>query len=279
LCDSDQQVYEAFTEMVNTLLTDPEPLGGIKELPRGDEFFEEYVKFLLRRTADIRVLGGLLAVQEFLRREESSEDPWPDTTQTLEMVRQAFQQRITQEILRQGIQDISSRWLALRIIRENRIHSLLPDVQLLLEQKAEWSVIKTLAELGDRAQFDLLFRKIPELVNLEARSKLQASRKNVHGPEHANSFEYAEIIKVLGKLGTPEAIQHLKCAFRDYDPTIRSAACQAIVVMDRSNFDLELAALIEERLKDAPSYVVKSAEEAARWAGINPSGTQSDKSN
>jgi hypothetical protein len=74
--------------------------------------------------------------------------------------------------------------------------------------------------------------KFPELLTLSERTARPIGKTNVLGPEHQNGFEYAGIVKILGRLGTPEAVSHLKRAFRDYHPLVRAAAGTAVIKVD-----------------------------------------------
>ncbi len=169
--------------------------------------------------------------------------------------------------------------MALRIISENQVRSLVPDVEALFLEKPDSANIDVLSELGEQQQLQTMLMKIPELVNLLERTARPISKTNVIGPEHQNGFEYAGIVKILGRLGTPEAISHLKRAFRDYDPLVRAAACTAVTKMDRSKIDLEIADLIEERLDDSPKYLAEAARQTANWLGLSASRGPSGKPN
>jgi hypothetical protein len=244
--------------------------------PESERLFASYLVLLEEQIPDNYVLMGLSAADDFLN---DSDTHWIEKGQLLEHVRSRLQERSSPEVLRTGLNDPSTRWIALKIIREKQVRALLPDVESLFLDKPDPMNIQALSELGDKDVLERMFLKIREIANLSERAAHPISKVNVIGPEHANSFEYAGIIRILGRLGTPEAISHLKRAFRDYDPSIRAAACSAVIGMDRSKIDLELTDLIAERLGDSPKYVVESARQAAIWAGMPLPGTTSSKPN
>jgi hypothetical protein len=276
LSQTDRRVFMNFSLMMNTLLTDSAPLGGLRDLPEPERLFSGYLALLEKEAPDNYVLMGLKAADEFLN---DSETQWLDKEQLLRQVRDLLHERASLDILSAGLKDPSTRWIALRIIRENRVRALVPDVETLFLHKPDSMNIEVLSELGGKDELERMFLKIPEIVNLSERAVRPLSKINLIGPEHKNSFEYAGIVKILGQLGTPEATLHLKRAFRDYDPLIRAAACAAVTKMDRSKIDLEIANLIEERLEDSPKYVVESARQAASWAGLSLPGSASNKPN
>jgi hypothetical protein len=276
LSKTDGGVFKSFSQMMNTLLTEPNPLGGLNDLANSEALFGSYVELLEVRAPDNYVLMGLRAADEFLN---DSATVWLGKEHLIQHVRLLLRNRASIDVLRAGLKDSSTRWVALKIIRENQVRSLVPDVEALFIEKPDSTNIDVLSELGELQHLQTMFVKISELVNLSERSARPMSKINVVGLEHQNGFEYAGIVKTLGRLGTPEAILHLKRAFRDYDPLVRAAACTAVIKMDRSKIDLEITGLIVERLDDSPKYVAEAALQTANSLGISASDTSSGKPN
>ena len=265
LSKADQRVLIAFSEMMNTLLTDPDPLGGLRDLPDPERLFRSYIELLESRDSDIHVLEGLRAAGSFLAAEDTQ---WSNKDRWLTRIRNLAHERTSPEVLRAGLKESSKTWIALQIIRENKLTDLLPDVEAMFVHNPDSMNIEVLRELGSKDHLERMFLKIPALVDLSARAGKQMSKVNLIGPEHKNAFEYAGIVKSLGRLGTPQAVAHLKIAFRDYDPLVRAAACDAVCDLDRQKVDLEISMLIEERLADMPQYVSDAAKRAAASIGL-----------
>jgi HEAT repeat protein len=79
------------------------------------------------------------------------------------------------------------------------------------------------------------------------------------------------IVKALGRLATPEAVSQIKDAAGDFNPQVRSAACNAISQLPKESVDEEILRLVKLRLTDQPQYVADSAREAAMHIGISAS--------
>ena len=269
LGETDKRVFQNFSWLMISLLTEPNPLGGLRELPNGQAIFDKYFALLHRAEPDTYVLAGLRAMDFFVNDDETT---WADKSSALRRIRSLLDERATPEVLRTGLLDPSTRWVALKITREKRVMELVPDVERLFLDTHDFSSIEVLSELGGSRELEILFQEIPKLVDVLERESRPLSQVNVIGVEHKNAFEYAAVVKSLGRLGTTDAIVALKRAFRDYDPLVRAAACDAVRSLDRSKLDLEITDLIQERLGDKPQFVVEAARRSAAWIGILDTG-------
>lgn len=276
LSASDRRVFTSFSQMTNTLLTDRAPLGGLLDLPEPEKLFVSYISLLENQRPDGYVLASICAAGDLLR---SDEVVWSGKEELKAHVSNLMEERMSIEVLTESLTDPVNRWVALSLIREHKIKTLLPNVEALFLDKPDPANIQVLGELGGNEQLQKMFLKIPDLVDLAARDGRVMSDKNVIGPDNKNAFEYAGIVRTLGRLGTVEAISHLKRALRDYDPLVRAAACEAVKGMDRSKIDLEVANRVEERLNDPLNYVVEAARQAAACAGISLHPNTSNRPN
>jgi hypothetical protein len=214
------------------------------------------------------VLAGLRAGKSFLIDEEPqgfSKEDWQARLCKL------YEDRTSCEVSRAGLKKPTKAWVALQIIRENNLIELLPEVESLFADKPDHMNIEVFAGFR-RQRLQRIFLKIPELVDLSARAGKQMSKVNVLGREHRNGFEYAGIVKSLGRLGTPEAVAHIKQALCDYHPTVRAAACEAIGYLDRAEIDLEISSLLDQRLVDERKYVSNAARSTLAVIGLGSSG-------
>jgi hypothetical protein len=269
LSEADKQVFNNLSLLMISLATEPNPLGGLRDLPNGEAIFDGYFELLNRIEPDIYVLAGLQALQDFVNEDETT---WAGKRSLSPQIRNLIDERATSEVLRAGLAETSMRWVALKSIREKRLKDLVPDVERLFLDTHDATSIEVLGELGESRELEILFREIPKLVNLSEREARPLSQVFGMGPEHKNTYEYAAIIKSLARLGTAEAIVALKRAFRDYDPLVRAAACDAVRNLDRSKLDLEITDLIQERLSEKLQFVVDAARKTALWIGMSDPG-------
>lgn len=262
----DDRVYSAVVDLMDTLIEDTAPLGGLTDLEEWQTVFDAYLRMIERRSVDVLMLSSLRTLQGFL---EDKGLEWSGREAKLGYVRYLLNERFSIDVVRRGLQLPKRRWLALRIIKERQLRELLPQVEeVFKESSGDVGVIDVLGALGEMRHLQLLMDHIPRIVDLESRKGRPISRENVMGTEYANEFQYGIIVAFLGRLGTVEAIAHIKRAGRDYDPYLRSAACRAIAQLPTETIDDELRTVVKERLADAPPYVVEAAVEAARKLGI-----------
>jgi HEAT repeat protein len=259
LAETDTRVYVAIFQLMETLITEPNPLGGIDELPDGEMLVAEYVQMLTKRSSDVRMLLVLRELEQYLAaREPGKQRP----TELLLQVRQLWKNNFDDNVLRVGLKNSDTRWRTLNLIERLRAVSLLPEVREAFQQDPDYASISVLVEIGSVEDLRLLFAAIPRLVNMKDRAGRKISPINIPVTESKGAFEYSRIVEGLGRLATPEAIAHLKLAASDYDPTVRRSACKALARLPLDKADGEIARLIHERLNDPLAYVREAAKEA-----------------
>ena len=260
----DGQLYRALTSLMDTLVNEPDPLGGLAQLDQWPPIYDAYVTMIGERPVDARLLVALSSLEHFLDDKKLN---WPRRLTELDKVRRMFDERLSPAVLRRDLGSEEGRWAALQIIREKSVRDLLPDVEAAFNKKPDFETVQILGELGGRQQLEVMLKRIPSLVDLEARRSVPFSMVNVFGPEYKDDFLYAQIIEALGRLATPPALERIKAAASDLNPQVRSAACNAIAQLPLTSLDDELRAAVKARLNDSPQYVADAARKAAKHVG------------
>ena len=245
---------------MDTLVTEPNPLGGIDQLPDGDALLAEYVEMLRKRPADARMLATLDTLKDYLMARAPIKKEEADL---LPQVDDLWKAKFDDNVLRTGLRNADTRWLTLNLIGKLRIDRVLREVREAFQREPDYASISVLAELGSAEDLQMLFSAIPRLVNLKDRAGRKISSVNIQGPESKGAFEYGRIVESLGRLATPTAIEHIKLAANDYDPLIRSSACKAFARMQLDKVDERVASLIHERLNDPMAHVREAAKQAS----------------
>jgi len=262
---SEPRVFKAVVRLMRSLLLEPAPLGGLLDLEHPEEVLDRYLDLLSGHEADVSVLEALRSVEEFLVEETP---PWASREDRLASVRFSRRERFSVAALRQGLGEWETRWMAIELAREGRVVELIPDLQRIFEDEPHCGgAVRALGEIGGEAEWELLRQAIPKLVDLEARAKEPLSGVNVWGPVTRHGFEYAEIVRYLGRLASAAAAADLKTAVADFDPQVRLAALSAIAELPSERLDEELVGGVEERRKDPSERVRKSAEKVASRLG------------
>lgn len=256
------EVYIAINDLMDTLLTEPAPLGGLADLKDWRRAYEDYVAMLLDQDPpEVRLLGALRSLISFL--DDGSLD-WAKRNSELLRLRAAFDEKFSADAVAAGLEDVATQWLSLQFIKERKLTELLPQVRERFLEKPDYCNIDTLGSIGEEDDFEALLAGIPRLVDLEARKDLPRSETNVFGPEHQNNFAYAEIVKHLGRLHTPESIVQIKRAAEDYDPQVRSGAYAAMASLPKTALDEDLTKLLINGMSDSPPYAAEAALSAAK---------------
>ena len=259
LAKTDGRVYVAICELMRTLITQPNPHGGIEQLPDPDSLVARYVHTLRERASDVRMILALDVLRDYLGASKTAGNKRLDL---LARVQQLWTERFDDDVLRAGLKHADTRWRTLCLIEKLKINSVLPDVREAFRREPDYASISVLAELGTLEDLEMLFSSIPQLVNLQERAGKELSPINVFGPESKGASEYGRIIEALARLATPDAIQKIKIAASDYDPMVRQSACKALLKLPIDKVDAEIASLIHERLKDPMAYVRHAATQA-----------------
>jgi hypothetical protein len=261
----DERLRRAVCDLMDSLLTQGVPRGGLTDLDGWEQVYDTWVDFLEARDADVLVLGALRSLRAFLEDERLE---WSRKAEQHDRIERLWQAKFSAAVLRQGLQDLRDRWLALVVIEEQQIHELLPEVRQAHAKKPDYSTIRVLAKIGSEEDLEALRGSIDQLVDLQKRRHIPLSTKNVFGPEHAHASEYAQVVRAMARLPTRGAVTTIKQALVDYDPVVRSAGCDAVANMKGDLVDDEIRAAVRSRLDDAPPYVVESARRAAQAHGI-----------
>ena len=261
--ERDDAVFTACCHLMETLLTEPDPLGGLADLPNGRELLAAFRGVLGKRPTDVRTLRALEAMAEFLDDEELD---WPDREALLAELRAEFERSFTPALVRQGLRDEQARWIAVGMVGERKLVELLPDVVALHREKPEVGTLLALQAAGGQAELEVLLESIPKLVDVSSRERALEERAAL-GPEYDATIHYALIIGSLGRLGSPPAVAAIKAAFADFAPNVRASACFAAGEIPPAAVDTELRDLVEARTDDPARSVVEAAHATlAKWA-------------
>jgi hypothetical protein len=261
----DDRLRRAFCALMDSLLTEWEPLGGLTDLEGWEKLYDAWVAFLEDREADVKGIGALRSLRLFL----SDDLPeWNRKEQERVRIERLWTAKFSAEALRQGLDDERDRWLTLQVIEEQATRELLPDVRQAHTRNPDYSTIRVLAKIGSEEDLEALRASIGRLVDLEARRQIPLRTQNVFGPEHKHSMEYGQIVRAMARLATPDAVTSIKRALVDYDPYVRAAGCDAVANLKSDLIDDEIRTAVRSRLLDAPPYVAESARNAANSHGI-----------
>lgn len=261
----DDRLRRAVSDLMDSLLTERNPLGGLADLEGWEDLYEAWVEFLKQRDSDARLLGSLRSLRQFLSDDRLE---WSRKQQERERIERLWMTKFSAEALRAGLGHERDRWLTLQIIEEQEVRELLPAVRQAHTNKPDYSTINVLAKLGSEEDLEALRVSIVGLVDLEARKHMARSTQTLIGPEHKHSMEYGQIVRAMARLATLDAVTTIKSALIDYDPLIRGAACDAVANLKSDLVDDEIRAAVRSRLKDSPPYVAESARSAANVHGI-----------
>ncbi len=261
----DPRLFTAVVDLMATLLDEPSPLGGLRDLDGWEGIWHAWLALLHKLPPGTRVLWSLHMLANFLDDEAND---WERKASEREHVAEMLGAKFTAGALRSGVRDADERWMALRLVEHYEVRELLPDVRATHTQNPDCQTIDVLGRLGATLELETLRQSIPRLVDLAARAKMPFSTTNVHGREHRGGTEYGRIVRWLGRLATPGAVASIRTALGDYDPHVRSSACEAVAELPIGAIDASIVALIKQRLNDEPDYVAEAASKAADAHGI-----------
>lgn len=257
----DEEVYYALCDLMNTLITDPQPLGGLSDLADPEQLLEVYVAMLEKRQPDIHMIYTLRIVQQYLHNKSYDND-------LKERVASLSVGSLSEDIVREGLYDQNTKFLALEIIKNNNLVSLLSDVENCLQENPDWACVDVIGQIGSEENLRNLLNNLPMIVDLPPRRNRPLSQKNIIGEEFQQSCLYASILRQIGKLASNDSIAVLKEAAVDYDPQVRAAACEGFSCLPSGMLNEEIKEIIRDRLNDSLPYVVTEARKAADHAGI-----------
>lgn len=263
----DAQLFAALADLMETLLLQPDPLGGLRDLDGWEAVYDDWVLLLAGLPGDIVVVWSLRCLRRFLDDEAGD---WMRSAVETERLQQLWRTKFGTAALRDALAEERHCWKALVLIDEGELRELLPDVRRLHARTCSWNGIDVLGKLGGEAELQLLLDSIPKLVDPEARRRQPFLTQNTCGPGHQGNKEYGAIVRWLGRLPTLESVAAIREALGDYDPHVRARACEAAAELPGHAVDESLRTAIRHRLGDAPPYVVEAATRAAAAHGIEP---------
>jgi hypothetical protein len=262
---SDDDTFEGMVLLVNALLYDSEaadPTGRWNALER---VVSPHLRLLELRDPDVRVLSALQSLQEFLSDPVS--EPLEDRGWRAARASSLLRDRLDLGHLAEAVGRPETRSLALHVIGGQELRELVPAVWASFETAPDLHAADTLAGLGDPEVLEKLRRRLPELVDLDARDRAPVTESPV-APDLPEHRMYAIVVRAMGRLATPEAVEVIRRAGRDFHPWGRAAACEAIAFLPPERMDDALRVLVAERLGDQPDYVAEEARRAAAAHGI-----------
>jgi hypothetical protein len=262
---ADARLRRAVCDLMDSLLTEPLPLGGLRDLDDWESLYDAWIEFLEQDNPDVKLLCALRSLRIFLNDDEVE---WSRKAQERARVERLWMTKYSVEVLRKGSSDERDRFWTLKLIEEQQARELLPDVRRIHAENPDHSTIQVLARIGTEEDLEVLRVSIGRLVDLEARSRVPFSTINVFGPEHKHAMEYGAIVRALPRLRTPAAVATIKGALLDYDPHVRAAGCAAVADLVSALVDDEIREVVRERVKDSPEYVAEAARRAANVHGI-----------
>ncbi len=262
LARSDSRLFVAIVMLMDEILQTDHPLGGILDVPEPQNLSNEFIRLLASRKPDIWVIWGMRAARAFF---DDPECPFEDCIRRSASIALMLHERMSAEIIRAGLMAETTRWIALRIIEQENVVELMPDLERMAMEKPKADVLEVLAQRGDKRQMQLLLDLLPKVVDIDARASRPFSSTNVIWPDNDEAeSEYAAIVSVMGQVASQDSIRKLKTAMVDFNPFVRSAACVSASKIPRDEPDQELIALLRKRLQDPLPYVRESAELALK---------------
>ncbi|MEM6675018.1 MAG: hypothetical protein AAF726_19370 [Planctomycetota bacterium] len=250
----DERVEIAMTKLMDALLLGADEAGWWADLERREEIYAAWVEFAESHEADFRLLRILYSLRFFLRH---GVPEWERLDEERARIDALWARRYSDELVRPALQVARDRWLALRLVLEERAHDLLPDVRRLHAQSPDSRTIEVLAGSAGEEDLQALLDSAPGYRDPEVRS------------QSGKTWEYGLVVRELGRHGTPEAVREITIALGDDDPYIRRAGCSAAATLSSDYVTERLRELLRERVADADGDVAEEARKAARVHGIN----------
>jgi hypothetical protein len=275
----DRRYYEALHELMDTLLTEPDPLGGIDDLADRDMMLQRYFRLLSLAEPDIYLLEGLSNIEQYCSMKNCG---YQGKEELLVSLRELRGKMDYENIVLNALKNAKTCWKALAQIRKAPTPLLVEEVCRLFEKTPDNSIlIEILKSSGEVRYLKILFDAIPKLVNCEERKLQPMTFRNQFGKAHRNNWEYAGIVAALGRLGTDEALHHLHEALRDYSPIVRCAAYRAISGMDLKLKDPawsgRYAVSVKEMLFEEHENTLDEVLEAALTLNVKVTATEYER--
>jgi hypothetical protein len=261
----DDRVYRRVVDLMTTLATEPQPLGGLADLPDGERLYAGFVAMLSEREPEINALYAMEALRGFLEEQAGG---WKTRDEKLARLRISWERAFSLERVRAGFDDKDRGWFSFELTKRYRLKDMLGEVRERFGRNPDVHSISTLAQFGRRKDLQSLLDAAGRVVDLEWRARHAIGDPTPWGPQHEKSAEYAEIIAALGRLGTIEAAREIARALSDYEGGVRAAALKAASELPPGMRNGELLDLVRERLCDPSDNAALEAALAARRFGI-----------
>jgi len=121
---------------------------------------DAHVRLLTSRKPDVWLLQGLRTARSFFN---DSACPLEGRKERKESIDALLGERMSADVIRNGLMDKQSRWVALEMIDQDRLTDLLPDVETLAVEESEYHTLTVLGSHGDERQLQL--RECPECLS------------------------------------------------------------------------------------------------------------------
>jgi hypothetical protein len=258
----DDRLFVALANLLDTLMLEPDPQRGLTKVAHAQHLLDSYVTMLRQRSTDIHSLHTLHVTVGFAESTPGYEAFGPGAAHIL---KERFAEDVIAAALLAGSEEQGK---ALTLVRDHRLHGFLPMIEARLDGPDVHTLLclDILGRLGDSDVLSRLAGRIEKIVDVEARLQEPLSATNRHGPDKKATWQYAEIVRHLGRLRTPETLALLQNAARDPDPLVRDAFCQSLLQVTKP-LPAELGTALRDRLDDPMPYVAASARRAAEWHG------------
>ena len=261
----DERIYRRVVDLMATLANQPQPLGGLADLPDGEKVYSDFMNLLDKRDPDINSLYALESLKSFL---EDQAGVWDSRDALLDELNSRWEKAFSIQRVRDGFDDEDRGWFSFELTKRYRLKELLGEVRDRFEKEPTLAAISTLSAFGERADLERLLHSIGRVVDFEWRARHAIGDLTPWGPQHEKSAEYAEIIGSLGKLDTDESIEEIEAALCDYEGTVRMAALVAAAELSEGRRNGKLSELVRERLCDPHDPAALEAALTARRYGI-----------
>jgi hypothetical protein len=264
----DDTLFEALVMMVNGIVYDGAAASPQQRVDAFERVARPYLSLLEARGGDVRAWSGLVTLREFLAN-VGDDAGIADREWRRGQVDRLLETRVDREGLRRGLERKQTRALSLHVIDGVGAADLAPAMAAIFRTEPDLLLADVLSKLGGAAELETLRELLPRLVDLEARANVPIRHdSNVSAVDHVHRL-FAVVVRGMGRLGTPEAIDLLKRACRDFHPWGRAAACEGISFLPSASVDDELRTLLRERMTDSPEYIVNEARRAASALGLD----------
>jgi len=267
----DERVFRRVVDLMATLATEPQPLGGLADLPDGEKVYAGFLATLSEREPEINALYAMDALRDFLQEQAGG---WESRDYRLADLNARWERAFSSERVRAGFDDEDRSWFAYDLVKRYELTDLLDEVRTRFRKDPELGAISVLAHFARKKDLQALMDSIGRVSDMEWRSRHSIGGPAPWGPQHERSVEYAEIVGALGPLGTPEAVRVLARAMCDYEGTVRAAALRAAAALPTGMRNGELLELVRERLCDPSDTAALEAVLAAKKFDIRLDGEE-----